>query len=86
MQIIQSLNNNVDCDAASTAELETKDNSKPNLCQFELLKVLGQGGFGKVFLVKKLIGHDTGKFYAMKVLKKASLKGKSIFILITGSI
>jgi len=44
--------------------------------QFELLKVLGQGSFGKVFLVRKIVGTDTGKMYAMKVLKKASLKGR----------
>ncbi|EDV20515.1 uncharacterized protein TRIADDRAFT_60987 [Trichoplax adhaerens] len=42
--------------------------------QFELLKVLGQGSFGKVFLVRKRSGADVGTLYAMKVLKKASLK------------
>ncbi|XP_076307788.1 ribosomal protein S6 kinase alpha-2-like isoform X1 [Tachypleus tridentatus] len=42
--------------------------------QFKLLKVLGQGSFGKVFLVKKIIGPDAGILYAMKVLKKATLK------------
>ncbi|OQV19354.1 Ribosomal protein S6 kinase alpha-2 [Hypsibius exemplaris] len=42
--------------------------------QFELLKVLGQGSFGKVFLVRKVRGKDEGKLYAMKVLKKATLK------------
>ena len=42
---------------------------------FELLKVLGQGSFGKVFLVRKIFGQDAGTLYAMKVLKKASLKG-----------
>lgn len=41
---------------------------------FELLKVLGQGSFGKVFLVRKLTGHDAGTLYAMKVLRKATLK------------
>lgn len=41
---------------------------------FELLKVLGQGSFGKVFLVRKKSGKDAGSFYAMKVLKKATLK------------
>eukprot|EP00054_Salpingoeca_dolichothecata_P003081 m.25165 g.25165 ORF g.25165 m.25165 type:complete len:737 (+) comp13524_c0_seq1:91-2301(+) len=41
---------------------------------FDLLKVLGQGSFGKVFLVRKNRGQDKGTFYAMKVLKKASLK------------
>lgn len=41
---------------------------------FELLKVLGQGSFGKVFLVRKITGDDAGTLYAMKVLKKATLK------------
>lgn len=41
---------------------------------FELLKVLGQGSFGKVFMVRKIVGHDFGHIYAMKVLKKATLK------------
>lgn len=40
---------------------------------FELLKVLGTGAYGKVFLVRKLGGHDHRKLYAMKVLKKASI-------------
>ncbi|KAM9774767.1 ribosomal protein S6 kinase alpha-3 [Syngnathus typhle] len=42
--------------------------------QFELRKVLGQGSFGKVFLVRKVTGPDAGQLYAMKVLKKATLK------------
>lgn len=42
--------------------------------QFELLKVLGAGSFGKVFLVRKIIGTDAGTLYAMKVLRKATLK------------
>ena len=29
----------------------------------------------KVFLVRKIKGNDTGHLYAMKVLKKATLKG-----------
>lgn len=41
---------------------------------FELLRILGQGSFGKVFLVRKNGGVDNGVLYAMKVLKKASLK------------
>uniref|UniRef100_A0A7N6FIM4 non-specific serine/threonine protein kinase n=1 Tax=Anabas testudineus TaxID=64144 RepID=A0A7N6FIM4_ANATE len=47
---------------------------KADPSQFELLKVLGQGSFGKVFLVRKIMGPDAGQLYAMKVLKKASLK------------
>eukprot|EP00232_Nephroselmis_pyriformis_P015271 CAMPEP_0182890008 /NCGR_PEP_ID=MMETSP0034_2-20130328/22387_1 /TAXON_ID=156128 /ORGANISM="Nephroselmis pyriformis, Strain CCMP717" /LENGTH=359 /DNA_ID=CAMNT_0025023535 /DNA_START=21 /DNA_END=1096 /DNA_ORIENTATION=- len=34
---------------------------------FELLRVVGQGAFGKVFQVRKL---DTGEIFAMKVLRK----------------
>lgn len=40
---------------------------------FELLKVLGKGGYGKVFQVRKISGADKGKIFAMKVLKKASI-------------
>ncbi|XP_078261881.1 ribosomal protein S6 kinase alpha-2 isoform X1 [Rhinoraja longicauda] len=47
---------------------------KADPSQFELLKVLGQGSYGKVFLVKKVKGSDAGQLYAMKVLKKATLK------------
>ncbi|GAA6104975.1 ribosomal protein S6 kinase alpha-2 isoform X1 [Tachysurus ichikawai] len=47
---------------------------KADPSQFELLKVLGQGSYGKVFLVRKIKGSDTGQLYAMKVLKKATLK------------
>ncbi|KAF2354293.1 Protein kinase domain [Trinorchestia longiramus] len=38
---------------------------------FQLLKVLGKGGYGKVFQVRKITGKDAGKIYAMKVVKKA---------------
>ncbi|KAM5229453.1 ribosomal protein S6 kinase alpha-2 isoform 2-T2 [Ctenodactylus gundi] len=47
---------------------------KADPSHFELLKVLGQGSYGKVFLVRKVTGSDTGQLYAMKVLKKATLK------------
>ena len=40
---------------------------------FDLLKVLGKGGYGKVFQVKKTSGTDQHKLYAMKVLKKATI-------------
>ncbi|WKX99607.1 hypothetical protein Q1695_014468 [Nippostrongylus brasiliensis] len=40
---------------------------------FELLKVLGKGGYGKVFQVKKTTGSDKGKIFAMKVLQKATI-------------
>uniref|UniRef100_A0A8C1ZAI5 non-specific serine/threonine protein kinase n=1 Tax=Cyprinus carpio TaxID=7962 RepID=A0A8C1ZAI5_CYPCA len=40
---------------------------------FELLRVLGKGGYGKVFQVRKVSGADSGKIFAMKVLKKAMI-------------
>ncbi|XP_037933594.1 ribosomal protein S6 kinase beta-2 [Teleopsis dalmanni] len=40
---------------------------------FELKKVLGKGGYGKVFQVRKTAGRDANKYFAMKVLKKASI-------------
>uniref|UniRef100_A0A672J8Q2 non-specific serine/threonine protein kinase n=1 Tax=Salarias fasciatus TaxID=181472 RepID=A0A672J8Q2_SALFA len=47
---------------------------KADASHFELLKVLGQGSFGKVFLVRKVTPPDANQLYAMKVLKKATLK------------
>ncbi|XP_042862136.1 ribosomal protein S6 kinase alpha-2-like isoform X2 [Penaeus japonicus] len=55
-------------------EVVPEGHDKADPSQFELLKVLGQGSFGKVFLVRKITGQDAGTLYAMKVLKKATLK------------
>jgi hypothetical protein len=44
---------------------------------FDLLKLLGTGAYGKVFLVRKLTGHDKGKLYAMKVLRKELVAQKT---------
>ncbi|XP_056627655.1 ribosomal protein S6 kinase beta-2-like [Triplophysa dalaica] len=41
---------------------------------FELLSVLGKGAYGKVFQVRKVQGAQTGKIFAMKVLRKAKIK------------
>ncbi|XP_020282340.1 ribosomal protein S6 kinase beta-1-like [Pseudomyrmex gracilis] len=40
---------------------------------FELCNVIGKGGYGKVFQVRKITGSDSGTFFAMKVLRKASI-------------
>ncbi|XP_067640928.1 ribosomal protein S6 kinase 2 beta [Eurosta solidaginis] len=57
-------------------EVIKEGHEKADPSQFELLRVLGEGSFGKVFLVRKVIGKDAGTLYAMKVLKKATLKVK----------
>ena len=38
-----------------------------DLHSFDILKVIGRGSFGKVYLVRK---KDTKLYYAMKTLKK----------------
>ena len=39
---------------------------------FELMKVIGRGSFGKVMMVRKK-GDKNGKVYAMKILRKAAI-------------
>jgi len=41
-----------------------------SVLDFELLKVIGRGGFSRVLLVRK---KDTGRLYAMKILKKSKI-------------
>ncbi|KAF1334071.1 Agc/akt protein kinase, partial [Globisporangium splendens] len=55
-------------------------NSKLSVEDFDLLKVIGKGAFGKVMLVRKKVPDGTGNpnaIYAMKVLKKASVFAKN---------
>uniref|UniRef100_A0A1I7VMT6 Ribosomal protein S6 kinase n=1 Tax=Loa loa TaxID=7209 RepID=A0A1I7VMT6_LOALO len=65
-------------EAAMISEIEiteiAKKGEKADPSQFELLSMIGQGSFGKVLLVKKTRGRDTGQLFAMKILKKATLK------------
>ncbi|KAL8559365.1 hypothetical protein ACOMHN_045085 [Nucella lapillus] len=37
---------------------------------FDLVKLLGVGGFGKVYLVRRTAGRDAGSLYALKAVKK----------------
>lgn len=50
---------------------------KISVDSFDLLKVLGTGAYGKVYLVKKKDGFHKGKLFAMKVLKKATIVQKA---------
>ena len=55
----------------SSTEESDKSCKKVSIDDFEIRRVLGTGGFGKVFQVEKTVGAQKGKIYAMKVLKKA---------------
>jgi len=69
--VIGEINGNPDEEIIDIAKLKSTKQTQPCLEDFEIKKVLGTGGFGKVFQVRKLSGGDVGKIYAMKVLKKA---------------
>lgn len=54
------------------AKAKPVEEDKPlTVSDFDLLKVVGKGAFGKVMLVRKKAGNGAGKIYAMKVLKKS---------------
>ena len=52
---------------ASSGRKTEHSSSAINKQDFKILKVIGRGSFGKVYLVQK---KDTDKLYAMKTLKK----------------
>lgn len=56
--------------AAITAVTGVRNRHKFQLSDFELLKTLGTGSFGRVHLVRL---KATGKYYAMKVMRKAEI-------------
>lgn len=56
-----------------TEEMVNPGQEKTGPGDFKLLKVLGKGGYGKVFLAKKTTGKDADTIFAMKVLRKASI-------------
>ena len=56
----------------NTIAITMQVGGKASLEQFDLMKMIGQGSYGKVFLVRKNRGNDTGQLYAMKVLKKST--------------
>ena len=52
-------------------------NTKISAAEFDYLKVIGRGSFGKVYLVRK---KSTQKPYAMKILRKDHLLKKNLLI------
>jgi len=59
----------VNLDAAKTISLYEQNNKreKIGLGDFDLCKLIGKGGYGKVYQVRKKTGKDSGKLFAMKV-------------------
>ncbi|XP_012939135.1 ribosomal protein S6 kinase alpha-5 [Aplysia californica] len=72
---LETLSGLLDCSSDYCVNLTGR--GRVNMEDFELLKVLGTGAYGKVFLVRKLGGRDNGKLYALKQLKKASIVQKT---------
>lgn len=71
------IHSHVEAEGAESFEIneEFVNPGRPKLGpqDFELKKVLGKGGYGKVFQVRKTTGKDANTIFAMKVLKKASI-------------
>jgi hypothetical protein len=63
-----------EADRAQTKNAVEGGDENVTLGDFELLKVIGRGTYGKVMQVRR---RDTGEVYAMKVLKKASIVQKA---------
>lgn len=51
------------------------DNTKIQVSDFSLISVIGKGSFAKVNLVRK---KNTGKVFAMKILKKKNIEKKKL--------
>jgi len=58
---------------AASEEQETNGENTLSIGDFNLLKVIGQGSFGKVLLVSKKEEPNKGKVFAMKVLNKSTI-------------
>jgi serine/threonine protein kinase len=62
--------NEFEIDAGPKDIIYSKTNEKVKADDFEIMALIGKGSFGKVFQVKK---KDTGKIFAMKVLRKDTI-------------
>ena len=51
--------------------------NKISINDFELVKVIGRGSFGKVYMVKR---NGTSNYYAMKKLRKDIVAKRNLFI------
>eukprot|EP00475_Leptophrys_vorax_P031690 TRINITY_DN4813_c0_g1_i1.p1 TRINITY_DN4813_c0_g1~~TRINITY_DN4813_c0_g1_i1.p1 ORF type:complete len:437 (-),score=109.88 TRINITY_DN4813_c0_g1_i1:1449-2567(-) len=60
----------VDNTTEDAEQIDVNGSKKVSLADFDLLRVLGRGAFGKVVQVRK---KDSGELFAMKILKKAMI-------------
>eukprot|EP00040_Diaphanoeca_grandis_P004450 m.28785 g.28785 ORF g.28785 m.28785 type:complete len:529 (-) comp15985_c0_seq1:695-2281(-) len=67
VNLMAAISENQDSDSPATQD------ERVGPTNFDIIRVIGSGGYGKVFLVKKNTGRDKGKLCAMKVLKKATI-------------
>lgn len=70
-RLIEGLGDEVETVPLCQAVVNPQSSLGPS--DFDLLKVLGKGGYGKVFQVRKRTGRDANSIFAMKVLKKATI-------------
>ena len=61
---------------STVGEDKPKSPCQVSMEDFDLLKVLGTGAYGKVFLARKKTGANAGQLFAMKVLKKQTIVQK----------
>lgn len=74
--VLQDEDDNEEANDGPTENL-LEPNKKISKDDFYILKVIGRGSFGKVYLVRK---KDTGQPYAMKILKKDQLVKKNLLV------
>ena len=73
------IDNNLDQNEEENGDCENllQPQEKIGLKDFDLIKVIGRGSFGKVYMVKKT---GTESYYAMKKLRKDVVAKRNLFI------
>jgi len=61
------------CVSGQTETRERTAQPKLSVDSFHPIRILGEGGFGKVILVKKKSSDGTDERFAMKILKKSCI-------------
>lgn len=77
MSVIEAVVDRDGRNIKSSLAQPSKHQRKLSPDDFDLLRVIGQGGYGKVFMVKKKFEPQQGQICAMKVLKKVCVKLRS---------